>query len=95
MYMKDWIWSLQARAWRTDCDSLLQTGDFCAASGLFPKYTEGMHEKDGTVMIVSRGLGNSSFPFRIFNRPELIEVTLRKRENNRRGTCTAEAFLLK
>ena len=35
-----------------------------------------MHEKDGTVMVVSRGLGNSSFPFRIFNRPELIEVTL-------------------
>ena len=29
-------------------------------------------------MIISRGLGNSSFPFRIFNRPELIEVTLRK-----------------
>ena len=46
--------------------------------GFFPKYTEGMHEKDGTVMIVSRGLGNSSFPFRIFNRPEFIEVTLRQ-----------------
>ena len=29
-------------------------------------------------MIVSRGLGNSSFPFRIFNRPEFIEVTLRQ-----------------
>ena len=53
-------------------------GIFAPHQGFFPKYTEGMHEKDGTVMIVSRGLGNSSFPFRIFNRPELIEVTLRQ-----------------
>jgi predicted MPP superfamily phosphohydrolase len=28
-------------------------------------------------MIVSRGLGNSEFPFRVFNRPELILVTLK------------------
>ena len=53
-------------------------GIFAPHQGFFPKYTEGMHEKDGTVMIISRGLGNSSFPFRIFNRPELIEVTLRQ-----------------
>lgn len=54
----------------------LRQGIFSPHQGFFPKYTEGMHEKDGTVMVVSRGLGNSSFPFRIFNRPELIEVTL-------------------
>jgi predicted MPP superfamily phosphohydrolase len=52
-------------------------GLFAPGQGFFPKYTEGMYEKDGTVMVVSRGLGNSSFPFRIFNRPELIEVTLK------------------
>lgn len=52
-------------------------GIFAPHQGFFPKYTEGMHEKDGTVMIVSRGLGNSTFPFRICNRPELIELTLR------------------
>ena len=55
----------------------LRQGVFAPHQGFFPKYTEGMHEKDGTVMVVSRGLGNSSFPFRIFNRPELIEVTLK------------------
>lgn len=55
----------------------LKQGIFAPHQGFFPKYTEGMHEKDGTVMVVSRGLGNSTFPFRIFNRPELIEVTLR------------------
>lgn len=53
-------------------------GIFAPHQGFFPKYTEGMYEKDGTVMVVSRGLGNSGFPFRIFNRPELIELTLRK-----------------
>ena len=57
----------------------LRQGIFAPHQGFFPKYTEGMHEKDGTVMVVSRGLGNSSFPFRIFNRPELIEVTLTKK----------------
>lgn len=55
----------------------LKQGIFAPHQGFFPKYTEGMHEKDGTVMVVSRGLGNSSFPFRIFNRPELIALTLR------------------
>lgn len=44
--------------------------------GLFPKYTEGMYVYDNTSLIVSRGLGNSLFPFRIFNRPELVVVTL-------------------
>lgn len=42
--------------------------------GFFPKYSEGMH-KEGTVsMTISRGLGNSIFPFRIFNRPEIVVV---------------------
>ena len=58
---------------------VLRQGIFAPHQGFFPKYTEGMHEKDGTVMIVSRGLGNSGFPIRIFNRPELIEVTLTKK----------------
>lgn len=44
--------------------------------GFLPKYTTGIYEEDGTSMIVSRGLGNSVFPMRIFNRPEIIEVTM-------------------
>lgn len=55
---------------------ILRQGIFAPHQGFFPKYTEGMHEMEDTTMVVSRGLGNSSFPFRIFNRPELIEVTL-------------------
>ena len=52
-------------------------GLFAPHQGFFPRYTEGMFEKDGTVMVVSRGLGNSTFPLRLFNRPELVAVTLR------------------
>lgn len=44
--------------------------------GFFPELTEGIHTKNNTSMIISRGLGNSVIPIRIFNRPELIVVTL-------------------
>ncbi|HHZ01452.1 MAG TPA: metallophosphoesterase [Tissierellia bacterium] len=46
--------------------------------GFFPKLSEGMHKEGSTSIVVSRGLGNSLFPFRILNRPELIVVTLNK-----------------
>lgn len=46
--------------------------------GLFPEFTEGIHSENNTSMIISRGLGNSIIPIRIFNRPELIVVTLTK-----------------
>ncbi len=44
--------------------------------GLFPKYTAGKYESDNTTMIVNRGLGNSVIPIRIFNRPEIVVLTL-------------------
>lgn len=46
--------------------------------GWWPQYTSGIYEEDDTKMIVSRGLGNSIIPQRIFNRPEIIVVTLSK-----------------
>lgn len=52
-------------------------GIFAPNQGFFPPYTSGIYEKKGTSMVVSRGLGNSTFPFRIFNRPELVMVTLK------------------
>ena len=45
--------------------------------GLFPKYTSGTYKLDNTTMIVNRGLGNSIIPIRIFNRPEIVVVTLK------------------
>ncbi|MBM7578750.1 metallophosphoesterase [Jeotgalibacillus terrae] len=44
--------------------------------GLFPEYTSGIYEMDGSTLLVSHGLGNSIIPFRIFNRPEVVEITL-------------------
>ncbi len=44
--------------------------------GFLPKLTEGIHKKNDTTMVISRGLGNSIIPIRLFNRPELILVTL-------------------
>lgn len=53
-------------------------GIFAPRQGLFPKYTSGAFHKNHTTMIVSRGIGNSIFPFRINNRPELVVVTLQR-----------------
>lgn len=54
-------------------------GIFVPNQGFFPKYTSGKYEEKNTTMIVSRGIGNSLFPFRINNRPELIVVELKNK----------------
>lgn len=48
--------------------------------GLFPQYDGGLYRKGDTQMVVSRGLGNSIFPLRVCNRPELVVVELRAQE---------------
>ena len=45
--------------------------------GLFPKYDAGLYEKNGTAMLVSRGVGNSIIPLRINNRPEILVAELK------------------
>ncbi|MGI5919558.1 MAG: metallophosphoesterase, partial [Christensenellales bacterium] len=49
---------------------------YAPGQGVFPRYTSGLHNVKGTSMVISRGLGNSLFPLRVFNRPELVLVTL-------------------
>ncbi len=51
-------------------------GLYSPHQGFFPEYTEGLHQANETTMVVSRGLGNSTFPLRVNNRPELVVVTL-------------------
>lgn len=46
--------------------------------GLFPEYDAGLFSEEGTNMIVSRGIGNSIFPIRFNNRPEIIMIELIK-----------------
>lgn len=45
--------------------------------GFFPKYTSGLYTSGPTTLVVSRGLGNSILPVRIFNRPQIVAVTFR------------------
>ncbi len=55
-------------------------GLYSPGLGVFPKYSEGLHERNGVKMIVSRGIGNSRFPFRLFNPPEMIVIDLRSKK---------------
>lgn len=45
--------------------------------GFLPEYTSGKYNRTDTEMIVSRGLGNSIIPVRLFNYPEVVCVELR------------------
>lgn len=51
-------------------------GLFAPNQGLFPEYDAGLYTEGSTNMLVSRGLGNSVFPLRFNNPPEIIIVTL-------------------
>lgn len=58
----------------------LINGFFAPDEGLFPKYAGGYYSENGSEMIVSRGLyKNFSCLFipRIFNRPELVLITIK------------------
>ena len=52
-------------------------GLFAPSQGLFPEYDAGLYEKNGTTMVVSRGIGNSLFPIRFNNPSEVILVELK------------------
>lgn len=54
-------------------------GLYAPDQGAFPKYTAGSYKKDNTEMIVSRGLGNSVLPLRVFNHPEVVMVELKSK----------------
>lgn len=43
----------------------------------FPKYDAGNYKVSGKDLIVSRGLGNGKLAFRIFNKPEIVVITLK------------------
>lgn len=57
----------------------MNIGLFSPGEGFLPKYTSGLHELGDTSMIVNRGIGNSSIPLRIFNRPEVTVIILSKK----------------
>lgn len=51
-------------------------GLYAPGQGILPEYDAGIYSEGKTDMIVSRGVGNSSFPIRFNNRPEVILVEL-------------------
>lgn len=57
---------------------VILNGVYAPNQGLFPAYAGGKYEKNGTVMIVSRGLARESTRVpRFYNRPELVMIELR------------------
>ena len=48
---------------------------------LFPSYTAGLYDKNGSALFVTRGLGTSGPSFRLWNRPEVAVVTLHRAES--------------
>jgi predicted MPP superfamily phosphohydrolase len=53
-------------------------GLYSPDQGFFPKWDCGSYTQEDTTMVVSRGLGNSLFPLRVNNRPEVVIITLEK-----------------
>lgn len=53
-------------------------GLYAPGQGAFPEYTSGVYFENNTDMVVSRGIGNSTFPLRFNNRPEVILIVLQR-----------------
>ena len=53
---------------------------YSPGQGLFPKYARGTKGKRPK-LIISRGLGNSEFPLRLFNHPEINVITIKEPQN--------------
>lgn len=53
-------------------------GLYAPEQGVLPRLTAGVCEHGNTRMVISRGLGNSGFPLRFMNTPELVLITLKK-----------------
>ncbi len=51
-------------------------GVYGPGQGLFPQWDAGLYTENSTNMVLSRGLGNSLFPFRVNNPPEIVVVEL-------------------
>ena len=55
-------------------------GIFAPAQGFLPEYDSGLYVKKDTTMIVNRGVGNSLFPVRVNNPPEIVVIQLESKK---------------
>ncbi len=49
---------------------------FAPGEGFFPHYVQGIYREQGKTLVVSGGLGNTRLPLRLFNFPEIVEISL-------------------
>ena len=54
-------------------------GGVISTEGFFPEYDGGLFDRENSIMIVSRGLGNYPISLRINNRPEIVEIILKSK----------------
>ncbi len=55
-------------------------GEFYSSNqGFYPDYTSGFYKQENTTVYVSRGIGNTFIPVRLFNRPEINVITLKNK----------------
>ena len=52
---------------------------YAPGQGFLPKYGMGLYELPEGKLFVSKGVGTTIFPVRLFNRPEIAVITLRKK----------------
>lgn len=51
-------------------------GIYATGQGFLPKYDSGYFKTGDLTLLINRGLGQSSFPYRIFNNPEISLIKL-------------------
>lgn len=75
----DIIFSGHAHGGQVRIPFLIPNGIYAPHQGLFPKYTNGVHTlSNNSNLVISRGLGNSRCPLRIFNFPEIVFLEIKK-----------------
>lgn len=52
-------------------------GLFATGQGFFPKYDSGLFKMNHLTLLINRGLGGNSFPYRVFNNPEISLIILK------------------
>ena len=53
---------------------------YAPGEGFFPKYSQGHYREKGTDLIVGGGLGNTRLPLRLFNFPEIVEISVKSKK---------------
>lgn len=52
-------------------------GVYAPSQGFWPGYDKGLYKADRLEMVVGVGIGNSKFPVRVFNTPEIVVIELK------------------